>query len=110
MAAHADVDRGQASLPYTLTTLGFGVGCAVTGKAVDRISITAALVACSVTMGAFYLLASYSESLVVLSGLQCAIGFVLAAPRCYYRCNADSSLHVGRELHETQEEDAGRID
>jgi MFS family permease len=48
------VDRGDASLPYTLTMLGFGIGGVAMGKLADRFGIVAPLV-----LGAAMLMLGY---------------------------------------------------
>ena len=48
------VDRADASLPYTLTMLGFGLGGVVMGKLADRFGITVPL-----ALGAIALMLGY---------------------------------------------------
>jgi MFS family permease len=50
---HFEVDRSGASLPYTLTMIGFGIGSLIMGRIVDRYGIMKPLAASAVllTMG-----------------------------------------------------------
>ena len=67
--------RATASLPYTLTMIGFAVGNFVIGRAVDRFGVTPVLVACAVGLAAGYLLATASPGIGVLSVCQLLVGF-----------------------------------
>ncbi|MEP3274813.1 MAG: MFS transporter [Stappiaceae bacterium] len=69
------LDRADASLPYTLTMVGFGLGNLFIGSAVDRMGVTRALIAASLCIGAGFALAAISNSLLVLSVCQLIIGF-----------------------------------
>ena len=64
-AVQADfgVDRGTASLPFTLVTLGFGAGGVLMGKLADRFGIFLPVAAGAVALGAGYGLAGLSTSL-----------------------------------------------
>ena len=55
--------RGEASLPFTLTTIGFGLGGVVMGKISDRFGIVAPVMFGGVSLAAGYVLASMSQSL-----------------------------------------------
>lgn len=79
LQAEFGASRADASLPYTLTMLGFALGNLVIGRAVDRFGITWALTGAAVTIAAGYGLAALSPSIWVLSGLQFAIGLGTAA-------------------------------
>jgi MFS family permease len=61
--AEFGVDRAAASLPYTLTMIGFGVGAIVLGRVVDRFGILLPLIAGAVMMCAGYLLAAAAPTL-----------------------------------------------
>ncbi len=77
--AEFGVDRADASLPYTLTMIGFALGNLYIGRAVDRFGITLALVGAAILIGAGYSLAALSGSVWTLSAAQLAIGFGTAA-------------------------------
>lgn len=67
--------RAAASLPYTMTMIGFALGNVVIGRMVDRFGVTAALIGATGVMSAATALAALSPSVWVLSMVQLAIGF-----------------------------------
>ncbi|SEM23231.1 Sugar phosphate permease [Roseovarius azorensis] len=69
------VARGDVSLPYTLTMLGFALGNLVIGRIVDRFGITVTLIASALLIAAATGMAALSPSVPVLTGLQFVIGF-----------------------------------
>jgi MFS family permease len=79
MQAEFGVARADASLPYTLTMIGFALGNLVIGRAVDRHGMTLALIGAAVTICAGFALAALSGSLWVLSLVQFIIGLGSAA-------------------------------
>ena len=70
--------RAMASLPYTLTMIGFATGNYVIGRAVDRFGVTLSLIVAAVVTALGYGLATLSGSLVVLSLAQLIVGFASA--------------------------------
>ena len=70
--------RAMASLPYTLTMIGFGTGNYVLGRAVDRFGITLSLLVACVLTALGYGLATLSNSLIMLSLAQLLVGFASA--------------------------------
>ena len=52
------VNRGDASMPFTMVMLGFGVGGIIIGRIVDRYGIVRPLAVSIVALGASYLLAA----------------------------------------------------
>jgi MFS family permease len=65
--AEFGVARADASLPYTLTMIGFALGNLVIGRAVDRFGVTLALIGSAVIMAAGFGLAAVSQSILMLS-------------------------------------------
>jgi MFS family permease len=61
--AEFSVDRGEASLPYTMTMVGFAVGNVFIGRAVDRFGYMLPAMAAALMMGCGFLVASASGSL-----------------------------------------------
>lgn len=61
--AEFDVARGGASLPFTLTMIGFAVGGVLMGRLADKVGIVTPLMIGAVCLGAGYALASMAESL-----------------------------------------------
>ncbi|MEE2995525.1 MAG: MFS transporter [Pseudomonadota bacterium] len=49
--AEFGVDRGDASIPYTLTMVGFAAGNVLIGRFVDRLGVVIPLVAAAIAMG-----------------------------------------------------------
>lgn len=72
-------DRAEASVPYTLTMIGFALGNLFIGRAVDRFGVTLAMIGAAVTISAGFALAATSGSMVVLSAFQFVVGFGTAA-------------------------------
>jgi len=71
------VDRASASLPYTLTMIGFGIGGVVMGRVADRYGVVVPLTICSVALGAGFVAAAYAPDLLTLSLIQgILIGFL----------------------------------
>jgi MFS family permease len=70
--------RAQASMPYTLTMVGFALGNFAIGRAVDRFGVTGSLIAAAVGIAAGYGLAMYATSVMMLSAAQLLIGLASA--------------------------------
>ena len=79
LQAEFAASRADASLPYTLTMLGFALGNLVIGRAVDRFGVTAALWGAALVIAAGYALAAVSPFLWLLPVLQFVIGLGTAA-------------------------------
>jgi len=69
------VGRAEASLPYTLTMVGFGVGNFAVGRAVDKWGVTRVLVICALGIAGGFGLAMASGSILALSMAQLIVGF-----------------------------------
>jgi MFS family permease len=54
MQAEFGVDRAAASMPYTLTMIGFAAGGAAMGRVTDRFGITVSVIISTLCMGAGY--------------------------------------------------------
>lgn len=73
--------RAEASMPYTLTMIGFAVGNLLIGRIVDRFGVTIALIGAAVAISAGFVLSTMAPSMVALSvthlllGLGSAVGF-----------------------------------
>ncbi len=72
--AEFGVSRAAASMPYTLTMVGFAVGNFAVGRAVDKWGVTPVLVVCAVGIAAGYGLAMLSGSIWALSLAQLLVG------------------------------------
>ncbi|MFC3615804.1 CynX/NimT family MFS transporter [Lutimaribacter marinistellae] len=79
--AQFGASRGEASMPYTMTMIGFGLGNMWLGRLVDRLGVTRALMGAAVLSGLSYGAATLAPSMATLStvhfvlGLGTAIGF-----------------------------------
>lgn len=70
--------RADASMPYTLTMIGFAVGNFAIGRAVDRYGVTTSLVAAAIGIAVGFGLATLSQSIAMLSLAQLLVGFASA--------------------------------
>jgi MFS family permease len=70
--------RAEASLPYTLTMIGFALGNFYLGRAVDRFGVALSLIFAALTVALGLVLAIMSHSIVLLSAAQLIIGFASA--------------------------------
>jgi len=78
-AVQADfgVDRGSASLPYTLTMVGFGFGGILMGRLTDRYGVTRPLIGATFALAVGYVLAGLAPSLFMYALAQgLLIGFL----------------------------------
>jgi MFS family permease len=73
--------RAEASLPYTLTMIGFAAGNLLIGRLVDRFGVVLALNGAALGIAAGYLMSTLAQSMLTLSlahlvlGLGTAVGF-----------------------------------
>lgn len=89
------IARGDASLPYTTTMIGFGLGNLLIGRAVDRFGITPCLIIAALMLGAGFSGAALANDIVTFSILQGAlIGIGTAA--CFGPLIADISHWFSR--------------
>jgi len=75
------VDRGDASLPYSMTMLGFAFGNLFIGRYVDRLGITLPLIVAATALGSGYALAAATTALwqlALIQGLLIGIGTAAA--------------------------------
>ncbi|MDB5656594.1 MAG: major facilitator superfamily 1 [Tardiphaga sp.] len=66
--------RGAASLAFTLTMAGFGLGGVAAGRLTDRVGIVATVALAAVVMGVGYLAASFATALWQFNLIHVAIG------------------------------------
>lgn len=80
-AVQADfgIARGEASLPFTLTMMGFGVGGIVMGRLADRFGIVMPVIAGALVLGAGYVLSGFVSNIWWLALTQGLLGFGSAA-------------------------------
>jgi MFS family permease len=73
--AEFHVARADASLPYTLTMLGFGAGAVLIGRMVDRLGIATPLVIATLALGAGFIFSALAPTLLVFALANLLIGF-----------------------------------
>jgi MFS family permease len=78
MQAELGVDRADASLPYTLTMIGFALGNFAIGRAIDRFGVSLCLIAAALSVALGMLLAVMATSIAMISLAQLLVGFASA--------------------------------
>jgi MFS family permease len=73
------VTRAEASLPYTLTMLGFGFGGVLMGRLADRFGIVTPLLLGASSLGLGYVAASQASTLTIYGLAQLVVGFGASA-------------------------------
>ena len=68
--AEFGVDRSDASMPYTLTMVGFAAGNVLIGRYVDRLGIVVPIIAAAVAMGIGFAVASAVQNIWLFALLQ----------------------------------------
>ncbi|GAA5064808.1 MFS transporter [Roseibacterium beibuensis] len=77
--AEFGLDRADASIPYTLTMLGFALGNFLIGGWVDRWGVSRALAVSALMIAGSFGAAALAPNLWTLSAVQAVIGFATAA-------------------------------
>lgn len=90
--AEFGVSRADASLPYTLTLIGFGIGGMLHGRLSDRVGIFVPLVIGSVSLGVGYILAGFAPSLLTFGLAQGLLVGMLGSSSGFGPLIADTSL------------------
>lgn len=78
MQVEFGVDRADASLPYTVTMIGFGLGNFIIGRAVDRFGVALCLIGAAMGVAAGLAIAVASSSIGMISVAQFLIGLASA--------------------------------
>ena len=74
-----DLDRADASLPYTFTMIGFAVGNYAIGRLVDRYGIVTCLLGAAILNASAFYAATLTSSLWIICVFQLILGFGTAA-------------------------------
>ena len=90
MQADFGTDRDTATLPYTMTMVGFAAGNLLLGRAIDRWGMAVVLAGAALCLGIGFGAATLSTSLVLVSALHVLPG--LGAAACFGPLIADVSL------------------
>jgi MFS family permease len=94
--AEFGVSRGMASVPYTLTMLGFGAGGILMGRLSDRYGIMRPLLGGTVMLAAGYLVAGLAPNLAVYALAQGLMIGMLGASAAFGPLLADASMWFRR--------------
>ncbi|HEY3077775.1 MAG TPA: MFS transporter [Burkholderiales bacterium] len=90
------ITRGDASLPYTLTTIGFGLGGILMGKLADRVGVMVPVVVAAVSLGCGFVLAGLSANLWQFSLAHGVLIGLLGCSATFAPLVADTSLWFNR--------------
>jgi MFS family permease len=88
--------RAGASLPYTLTMLGFGAGGIIMGRFADRYGVMRPLLLSAVMLCVGYVSAGLAPSLTIYALAQGVLIGMLGAAACFGPLMADASLWFRR--------------
>ena len=90
--AEFGVARADASLPYTLLMIGFGVGGMLMGRLADRFGVTVPLIVGAVGLGLGYLAAALANSIVLFALAHGVLIGLLGSSATFAPLLADTSL------------------
>jgi MFS family permease len=94
--AEFDVGRSDASLPYTLTMIGFGLGGIVMGRLADRFGVVVPVLIGIFCLGGGFILAGYATSLWQFALVQGVLIGFLGCSATFAPLVADTSLWFNR--------------
>ena len=94
--AEFGVARGEASLPYTLTMVGFGIGSMLMGKITDRYGIMVAMFLGVVSLSVGFILAGMSGNLLQFALIHGLLIGMLGSSATFAPLIADTSLWFDR--------------
>ena len=90
--AEFGLDRGSASLPYTVTMIGFACGGIIMGRLADRFGIFIPLVFGTVMLGIGYIVAAQAENMLTFALAQSLLIGMLGSAATFGPLVADVSL------------------
>src|SRR5262245_27477554 len=94
--AEFGVSRGDASLPYTLTMLGYGVGGILMGRLSDRFGVMVPSVIGALGLGSGFVLAGNATSLAQFSVVHGLLVGLLGCSATFAPLVADTALWFNR--------------
>jgi MFS family permease len=94
--AEFGVSRGDASLPYTLTMIGFGIGGILMGKLADRFGVVVPVIIGAFGLGGGFVLAGSAPNLLVFSLAHGILIGLLGCAATFAPLVADTSLWFNR--------------
>jgi MFS family permease len=89
-------DRGAASLPYTLTMIGFGLGGVMMGRLADRFGVLVPVVVGALGLGAGFIAAGLAPNLVAFDIAQGVLVGLLGTSATFAPLVADTSKWFDR--------------
>jgi len=90
--AEFGVARADASLPYTLLMLGFGVGGVLMGRLADRFGVMWPLLIGALSLGVGYVVCGMADSIVAFIAAQAVLVGLLGSAAAFAPLVADTSL------------------
>jgi MFS family permease len=90
--AEFGVTRAQASLPYTLLMIGFGIGCVLMGKLADRFGIVPVILLGAVSLGLGFVACGWVGSVTGYAVVQGLFIGLLGSSATFVPLVADTSL------------------
>ena len=90
--AEFGVTRSEASLPYTLLMLGFGVGCVLMGKLADRFGIVPVILVGAVSLGVGFVACGWVGSITAYAVVQGLLIGLFGSSATFVPLVADTSL------------------
>ncbi len=94
--AEFDVARGVASLPYTMTMIGFGIGGILMGRLTDRYGIVVPLTIGGVSIGAGFMLAAAAGDIWMFAVVQGLLIGMLGSSATFSPLVTDTSFWFHR--------------
>ena len=90
--AEFGISRAEASLPYTLLMIGFGVGCVLMGKLADRFGIVPVIVTGAVSLGLGFVACGWVGSITSYALVQGLLVGLFGSSTTFVPLIADTSL------------------
>ena len=90
--AEFGVSRAQASLPYTLLMIGFGLGCVLMGRLADRFGIVPVIVVGALSLGLGFAACGWVGSITSYALVQGLLVGLLGSSTTFVPLIADTSL------------------
>jgi len=90
--AEFGISRADASFPYTLLMIGFGIGCVVMGKLADRVGIVPVIVLGAVSLGIGFIACGWVSGITAYALVQGLFIGLLGSSTTFVPLIADTSL------------------
>ena len=90
--AEFGISRAQASLPYTLLMVGFGLGCVLMGKLADRLGIVPVIVLGALSLGLGFVACGMAGSITGYAAVQGLLIGLLGSSTTFVPLIAETSL------------------